>query len=107
MFNKAKSRGFDPNARPCRVLDEHIKDAPRSGRPTKQTPKVQEEVLKKVRRDRYGREKTCDGIAIELRLAGIYISRVTVWRILRIAGLKKTKPTRKLGLTAAMKTARL
>jgi len=32
---------------------------------------------------------------------------MTVWRILRKAGLRKTKPTRKPGLTIKMRKARL
>jgi len=60
-------------------------------------------VLTRVRRDRYGREKTWDDIASEL----LDISATTVWRALRGAGLKKTKHTRKLGLTDRMRTDRL
>jgi hypothetical protein len=46
---------------------------------------------------------TCAYISQEL---GHVISPMTVWRILRAAGLKKTKPTRKPGLTEKMKRER-
>jgi len=55
MLRKAKDRGFIPGGV---LLDEHIKDAPKSGAPRKMTPAFDDEVAKQVRRDRYGREKT-------------------------------------------------
>jgi len=100
LFRKAKERGYDPDTSK-KILDIHVKDAPRSGRPTKQTPEVVENVISKM--DRRGREKTCTEIAREV--GGI--SDTTVWRILRKAGYNKTKPTRKPGLTEEMKKARL
>ncbi|EOA82794.1 uncharacterized protein SETTUDRAFT_56772, partial [Exserohilum turcica Et28A] len=42
-----------------------------------------------------------------LSLQGVNISRTTVWRVLREAGYRKTKPTRKPGLTQEMRSARL
>jgi transposase len=95
IYERAIKRGFDPNSALPVVKDEHVVDAPRSGRPSKQTEENKQEVIKKVRRDRYGREKTCAQIASEMN----NISEVTVWRILRKAGFNKTKPTRKPGLT--------
>jgi len=56
----------------------------------------------KVTTDRYGREKSAEVIAAEVGL-----SPQTVRNILKKAGYKKTKPTRKPGLTQAMKDARL
>ena len=56
----------------------------------------------KVTRDRYGREKSAEVITAEV---GLSIN--TVRRVLRKAGYKKTKPTRKPGLTEEMKKARL
>jgi len=103
IFDRAISRGFDPNAEFPIIRDIHVEDAPRSGRPTVQTDEKQEEILKKVRRDRYGREKICAYIVTEV--GGV--SAMIVWRILRKAGLKKTKPTRKPGLTNKMKKDRL
>ncbi|KAJ5160333.1 uncharacterized protein N7482_007337 [Penicillium canariense] len=60
-----------------------------------------------VRLDRYGREKSCADLAGELSKEGIIISAATIWRILKNAGLRKTKPTRKPGLTKKMKADRL
>jgi hypothetical protein len=85
-------------------LDHHIEDGKPSGRPTKQTLEAIQDVLSKVRRDRYRREKSCTQIAADL---GGRISDTTVWRILRAAGLRKIKPTRKPGLTLEMEKARL
>lgn len=107
IYARAISRGFDPNRRPLKLHDIYLADAPRSGRPSKQNTDIQAEVLLKVRFDRYGREKTCANIASELSLSGIDISVITIWRILRKAGLKKTKLTRKPGLTQKMKNERL
>ncbi|RYC54361.1 hypothetical protein CHU98_g11851 [Xylaria longipes] len=102
ILSRAIERGLDLN-KPV-ILDIHVADAPRSGRPSKQTEEVQNQVLIKVRRDRYSREKSCALIAAEL---GGQVSAMTVWRILRTAGLKKTKPTRKPGLTKGMKSEQL
>ena len=107
IFARAIERGFDPSLRPIVITDAFLIDAPRSGRPLKQTTKAQDLITIKVRRDRYGREKTCADIAGELSLEGIDISATSIWRVLRKAGFKKTKPTRKPGLTKKMKKARL
>lgn len=101
IYDRAIERGFNPSES-SQILDKHVEDAPKSGRPAKQS-QHQADVIEKVRRDRYGREKTCEMIALEIGS----ISAMTVWRILRNAGFKKTKPTRKPGLTKAMKQARL
>jgi transposase len=107
IYARAIKRGFDPVKRPIQIDDVFIADAPRSGRPKKQSPELQEKVLAKVRHDRFGREKTCADIAGEISLEGLNISATTIWRILRSASLKKTKPTRKPGLTQKMKNERL
>lgn len=107
IYARAIKRGFDPNLRPLEICDAYLADAPRSGRPKKQTTEARDKILSKVRFDRYGREKTCADIAGELSSEGIDMSASTVWRILRKAGLKKTKPTRKPGLTPKMKRERL
>ena len=100
VYQRALSRGFQASGP---VLSQHVKDGPRSGRPQKQET-YKDEVVEKVRKDRYGREKSCEQIAFELEGK---ISATTVWRILRAAGMRKTKPTRKPGLTKAMRQARL
>lgn len=83
ILSRAIQRGFDPNLRPLEICDAYLVDAPRSGRPKKQTPETQDKVLAKVRFDRYGREKTCADIAGELSSEGDNISSMTVWRILK------------------------
>jgi transposase len=106
IYARAIERGFDPAVRPMRLENKHIEDAKRSGRPSKQQQAF-EKVVNLVRRDRYGREKTCADIAGDLSQDGLEISASTVWRVLRKAGYKKTKPTRKPGLTKKMKDERL
>jgi hypothetical protein len=102
LVDKALERGFDPQASPPIILDIYVRDAERSGRPSKQEDH-KDIVLDKVRKDRYGREMTCAYISAEL---GHVISPMIVWRILRAARMKKTKPTRKPGLTEKMKKER-
>jgi len=106
IFARAVARGFDPAVRPIVLTDALLADNPRSGRPSKQSA-AKEEVMKLVRRDRYGREKSCADIAGDLSHFGIEISATSIWRILRRAGFQKTKPTRKPGLTQKMKKERL
>ena len=100
IYSRALSRGYIPSS-PVRL--DHVKDSPRCGRPRKQET-CKDEVIRKVKKDRYGREKSCEQLAFEF---GGAISPTTIWRILRAAGMRKTKPTRKPGLTKAMKKARL
>ena len=101
LFTKAANRGWNPVTNPL-VLDGHVVDAPRSGRKRVITYELEQEILKKVTRNRYGREKSCAYIAAECGC-----STKTVWRVLRRYGYRKTKPTKKLCLTKAMKEARL
>ena len=107
IYARAIERGFDPNQRPLSLRDAYLQDAPRSGRPQKRTIEAQESVISKVRRDRYGREKSAADIAGELSSEGIMVSKTTVLRILKSAGFRKTKPTRKPGLTKKMRRERL
>jgi hypothetical protein len=100
IYARALDRGFNPEKPTC--LDDHVSDASRSGRPTKQTEQAKAGVEAKVTTDRYGREKSAEVIAAEVGL-----STSTVRTILKKAGYKKTKPTRKPGLTEEMKKARL
>ena len=79
----------------------------RSGRPSKQTELNTEVIVQKVRLDRYGREKHVANLAGELSRDGTEISGPTVWRIFKKAGFRKTKPTRKPGLTKRMRDERL
>lgn len=105
IYGRAITNGFDPNQRPIVIRDSFLTDLPRSGRPSKHT--ARDKILTRVRRDRYGRERTCADIAMDLSLTGTPISAMTVWRILRRSGLRKTKPTRKPGLTLKMRKDRL
>lgn len=107
IYARAIERGFDPAERLLNLRDEHVQDAPRSGRPSKQTKDTTSAVVLTVRRDRYGREKSCADIAGMLREKGIELSASTVYRILKKAGFRKTKPTRKPGLTKQMREDRL
>lgn len=102
LVDTALERGFDPQASPPVILDIYVSDAPKPGRPSKQN-EHKDTVLEKVRENRYGREMTCEYISTDLG----NISPMTVWRILRAAGMKKTKPTRKPGLAEKMKRERL
>ena len=99
IWARACERGFDPNYRPFELKDSWLEDLPRSGRPTKQTIEAKEALESKVRRDRYGREKAGADLAGELSELGFDISASTCRRMLKGLGYRKTKPTRKPGLT--------
>ena len=105
IYADAIGRGFDViHTKPT---DEYVEDSLRAGRPTKQNPETIDNILSKVRLDQFGREKTCADLASDLSQEGIDISSSIVWAILRKAGLRKTKPTRKPGLTKKMRAKRL
>ncbi|KAJ3495529.1 hypothetical protein NLG97_g3332 [Lecanicillium saksenae] len=107
LFAKAKERGFDPDVRPITLKNEHLEDAPRPGRPLKQTEEIIQQVITKIQRDRYGREKTAATIAAKLTEEGTPIPSPTVFQILKKANFQKTKPTRKPGLTKRIQDDRL
>ena len=107
IYAKAIERGFDPNIRPFVIKDKWVQDAPRSGRPQKQTSENINNLIAKVRNSRYGRELNCADLAGAFSAEGIDISAMTIWRMLRKAGFRKTKPTRKPGLTKKMRDDRL
>ncbi|KAJ5971347.1 uncharacterized protein N7479_001265 [Penicillium vulpinum] len=102
LQSKAIENGFDPESRPWNISDAMLADAPRSGRPTKQSSDVKSQVLLKAQ---LGQEKSCADIAEELSLEGLDISSSTVWRILKDAGLSNTRPTRKPPLSKAVSTS--
>ncbi|OCK87013.1 uncharacterized protein K441DRAFT_508522, partial [Cenococcum geophilum 1.58] len=83
------------------LLDDHLKDKPRRGRKKKITPDLEQRVVNAVTCDRYGREKSTRRIAREI---GLSPSAVRI--ILKRHGFRKTKPTRKPGLTPAMRNER-
>jgi len=107
IYGRAIQRGFDLNQTPFILKDEWLQDAPRSGRLTKQTPETTKAIVAKVQHDRYGRERTCADLAGELSQMGLDISATIIWRILKKNGYRKTKPTRKPGLTKVMRAERL
>jgi transposase len=98
LYNEATTRGWNPLSP---LLDIHIKDKPRPGRKKQVTPEKELEIVNAVLRDRYGREKSCKAIADQCG-----VSPRTAWNVLRKHGFRKTKPTRKPGLTKEMKAAR-
>ncbi|OCK95289.1 uncharacterized protein K441DRAFT_556752, partial [Cenococcum geophilum 1.58] len=65
------------------------------GHPTKRTSGKIQEVIKKVRCNRYGREKSTAQLSLNTN-----ISATTIWRILKSQNFCKTKPTYKPGLSA-------
>ncbi|KAJ5593304.1 hypothetical protein N7537_010208 [Penicillium hordei] len=93
VYERALENGFDPDSRPWNISEAMLADAPRSGRPTKQTLDVQTRVLSKVQTDENGHGKTCADIAGEMSLEGHDISSNTVWRILKKAESQKKTPT--------------
>ncbi|KAG0154548.1 hypothetical protein PDIDSM_116 [Penicillium digitatum] len=92
IYERALANGFNPNSRPWNISDAMLADAPRSGRPKKQTLDVQTQVLSKVQTDENGRGKTCADIAGEMSLEGHDISSTSVWRILKKAESQKPNP---------------
>jgi hypothetical protein len=66
LYKKALSKGLKPTESQ-RILDHYVEDGKRSNKPTKQTTEIIEDVISKVRRNRYGKEKTCAQIALELK----------------------------------------
>ncbi|KAF1813253.1 hypothetical protein P152DRAFT_434157, partial [Eremomyces bilateralis CBS 781.70] len=51
IYARAIERGFDPNHLPLHIRDEWLEDAPRPGRPQKQTEELSNTVLTKRRLD--------------------------------------------------------
>ncbi len=86
IVDRALKRGVDPQASPLIILDEHVRDAPKSGRPKKQDHA--DAALDQVCSSRYGLEMACAYVSAEL---GNTASSMTVWRILRPARMK-SKP---------------
>ncbi|RMZ70793.1 Transposable element Tcb2 transposase [Pyrenophora seminiperda CCB06] len=102
IYTRAISRGFEPNAATLKVLPEHLVDVPRSGRPRKQDD-LDEATIEAVRKDSQGRQKSYADIAADLSLYGYNVSASTVWRVLKASAAKKTKRTRKPGLTTRIR----
>jgi transposase len=101
LVKRAKERGWTPDSA---LLDKHVEDGKRSGRPPKATPEVEQQVLEYVRQSKATRLYNCDQIA---KGASIPIGRELVRKILHKNRFKKVKRTAKPGLTTAAKAARL
>lgn len=101
ILKKARERGFDP-AVSLQVLEHHVEDGQRSGRPKEIEESTKTAVLTSVASSRAGREQSAEVLAY---LNGI--SGSSVLRILHKEGLSSVKPTRKPGLTKAQQAARL
>jgi hypothetical protein len=88
---------------------KYIEDAKCSGPPKKQTPAVIQKVVDTVSKSTEGRHSTCNQIAAKVGdIPGVgTISGRTVHRVLKNQGFKWVKTTKKPGLKAAMKEARL
>lgn len=98
---QARERGYDPAI--SRVMKmEYVKNAPRSSRPTKITPQVEEKILENVKKDRYGRSKPSWVLASEHKL-----SPTTILKVLHKNNMRPRKETKKPGLKPAMMEARL
>jgi len=68
ILDRTVKAGYEPVTSDgvySRLDSSHVANALKPGRPSKQEA-IQEEVLTKVRRNRYGREKSCTQIAIKL-----------------------------------------
>jgi transposase len=98
---KAFKRGFRPDQDP-QILDFYVQDGARSGRPKEVTTEIEHAVLESVRANRAGREKSSEVLAYEQG-----ISASSVLRLLYKHGLSNVKPTRKPGLNAQQRQARL
>lgn len=98
---RAYDRGFRPEQDP-RILDRYIHDGEHTGRPKKITMATEQQLLESIKLDRSDREKSSEVLAYECQ-----ISRSSALRILHKHGLSNVKPTRKPGLNAAQKAARL
>jgi hypothetical protein len=77
IYARAIKRGFDPALRPIKLENKHVEDASQSGRPSKQQEAFKK-VVSLVRRDQYGREKTCADIVSDLSQDSLDISASTV-----------------------------
>ena len=68
VVQEARKRGFN-KAKSHTILNIYLKDAPRSGHPTKRTSAKIQEVIKKVHRDRYGREKSTKQLSLNTNIS--------------------------------------
>ena len=104
---RAKERGYTPETNPT-IIMAYVEDAPRSGRPTKLTAEVEEQVVKAISKNSTIRQLSTQAITNLVSLL-VYkgVSARSVHRILRRKGYKPCKPTTKPGLTADNKLKRM
>lgn len=69
IWERDIEKGFNPDLSSWNISDNMLADAPRSGRPKKQSLELKDRVLSKVRLDQYGREK-CVLISLEKLVLG-------------------------------------
>ena len=101
LKRKARDRGYDPTV--SRILKvEYVQDAPRSGRPLKVTPEIEQAILNNVRHDRNSRKKSSAVLGYKHG-----VSSATILNVLRRNNFRSCKTTIKPGLDSAMKEARL
>lgn len=78
---QARARGYDfKTSRQLKL--EYVQDASRSEALKKLTPKIEEAIKEAVRKDRYGREKSCAELAVSFNLFSntvFYFSRILVF----------------------------
>jgi transposase len=101
LVKRAKERGWTPDSP---LLDKHVEDGKRPGRPPKTTQEMEQQVLAYVRQSKATRSYNLKQIA---EGAGVPIGRELVRKILHKHRFKKVKRTAKPGLTAVQKEARL
>jgi transposase len=83
IYARAIEKGFESNHLQFTPKDKWLKDAPRSGKSTKQTKETKAAVIEQIRTDCYEQEKSCAAIAGDVSKNGVNILSITVWRILR------------------------
>jgi len=101
LQRKALERGYDPNIDP-KITEHYLEDGRHTGRPKEISLETEQKLLQNVRKDRSGREKSSEVLGYE-----VGISASSALRILHKYGLRNVKPTRKPGLNAVQKAARL
>jgi transposase len=99
--NIATKRGYNPKEG-TGIRLEYVIDAPRSGRPSKITKEIEDQIVEIITRNKTSR--TLTGLEISKRLN---LSERTILRVLKRLGYRKVKQTVKPGLTEEMKKARL
>jgi Transposase len=99
--NIAFERGYRPE-QDCRILDHYVMEGRSTGRPKEITKEVEERLLDNVKMDRNSREKSSEVLAYETG-----ISASSALSILHKYDMSSVKPTRKPGLNATQRAARL